>query len=195
MKEELINKIRQLQLLISVFVFIIVAFQCWIVSGLNITEIQVSAWGVTKDIGWMWNGSVVLVSLAILFNVIWWINKHKRLQYKGTFYILFTFMSFCLILVGLFPSGSHRILHEIPAFIYFFSYPMIIFAMAFINRKEIQYNEWIKHLSFSLLMIMIPLAFISAFKGMAISEMLHTIIVAIWNLTLLDIKHGIKREN
>lgn len=197
MKEELVNRIRQLQMLISIFVFIGVTIQCWTVTGLDITKIQISQWGADSDTWWLWNGAIMLVSVAILFNVIWWIYKHPRLRYKNIFYIIFSVLSVLLFMVGLFPTGQYKLLHDIPAFTYFFVYPFTIFAMAFLNRKRIQYKEWIKHLVLSIIMIILPLAFIKAFDGMGVSEILHTVIVAIWNMSLLAIKKkdGIKTEN
>ena len=70
---------------------------------------------------------------------------------------------------------------------------MVIFAMTFVNRKEIRYSEWVMHLMFSVVMIILPLSVLSVFKGMAISEILHTLIVGVWNITLLIINtHDIK---
>jgi len=62
--------------------------------------------------------------------------------------------------------------------------------MGAVNRDTIIYNEWLRHLILSISMITLPLIFIKAFDGMAISEILHTIVVTIWNLTLLK-KHEV----
>lgn len=185
MKDELINKIRQLQMIISVFVFILVTVLCWDITNFEITKIQISIWGANTHTWWMWNGSIFIVSIAILFNVLWWLYKHKRLKYKKIFYPIFIASSVCLFMVGLFPTGQYSLLHDVPAFIYFFMYPLTIFTLSFLNRKTVGYGEWIKHLILSVIMIILPLVFIRVFDGMAISEIIHTIIVAIWNLSLI----------
>lgn len=185
MKDELINKIRQLQMIISVAIFLLVTILCWDITNFDITKIQISIWGATTKTWWMWNGAILIVAGAILFNVIWWLYKHKRLKYKKIFYPIFIFCSVCLFMVGIFPTGQYKYLHDIPAFTYFFVYPFTIFALAYLNRKVIGYNEWIKHLVLSVLMIILPLVFIKIFDGMAISEIMHTGIVAIWNLSII----------
>lgn len=193
MKEEVINKIRQFQMLITVFIFIGVTVQCWTVTGFDITKIQISQWGADDNTGWLWNGVILLVATATLFNVIIWISHHQRLKYKKFFYFAFTLMSLLLFMVGIFPTGTFKWLHDIPAITYFFTYPLIIFTMAFLNRKSIKYSEWVKHVAFSALMVTLPLTVIWAFEGKAISEILHTTMVAAWNISLLGInKNKIK---
>jgi hypothetical membrane protein len=187
MKQELLNRIRQLQLLLSIVIFIGITAVSWFVTGFDITEIQISVWGSDGPTRWLWNGAIILISIAIWFNVMVWILHHKRLKYKIPFYILFTLLTGCLLMIGSFPTGQYQLLHDVPAVLYFFFYPMTIFFMAFVNRKEIQYQEWIRHLMFSVMMILIPLSLIAAFKGMAISEILHTLIVGFWNISLLII--------
>lgn len=188
MKQDLINRIRQLQLLLSIVIFIGITIVSWLVTGFDITEIQISAWGAHGPTSWLFNGSIILVSIAIWFNVVVWILHHKRLKYKSYFYTLFTLLTGCLVMVGSFPTGQYHLLHDVPAVIYFFCYPMTIFFMAFVNRKEIQYREWIRHLMFSVMMILIPLSLLAGFKGMAISEIIHTTIVGFWNISLLIIE-------
>jgi len=191
LRSALVGKIRQLQMIVTVFVFTLVVMLCWTTTDLEITEIQVSAWGAS-EIGWIWNTSVVLVSLAILFNVIYWIHNHQRMVSKKLFYGLFIIPSICLLMVGLFPTVKYDLLHNIPAVIYFTTYPLIIFLMAFLNRKEFHYREWLNHLIISVIMIILPLIFIKVFNGMAISQILHSFIVIIWNINILG-KHGVKK--
>lgn len=194
MNEKLVGRIRHLQLIATVFVFILVGLLCWDITGFDITKIQLSEWGVDSDTWWMWNGTLVLTAITILFNVSYWIYKHKRLRYKPIFYGLFTFMSICLILVSIFPTGYKQHMHDIPAFTYFFAYPLTIFVMGAVNRDNIRYNEWLKHLFLSITMMTLPLIFIKTFDGMAISEILHTVVVMIWNLTLLK-KHEVTKKD
>jgi hypothetical protein len=44
----------------------------------------------------------------MLFNIIWWLNKHKRIKHKKLFYILFSLCSAALLMVGLFPIGEYH---------------------------------------------------------------------------------------
>ena len=134
--------------------------------------------------GFQWNTSIMLVSLAILFNVLWWIYKHPRLKYKRLFYFGFTLMSVLLFMVGLFPIGHYKLMHDIPAYGYFMLYPLTIFTMTFLNRKNIHYGEWASHMTLSMIMIILPLIFLERLEGVALAEILHTVVVIVWNLTL-----------
>lgn len=185
MKEDLINKIRQLQMVVSVFVFIIVTFLCWDITNFDITAIQISIWGADEKTWWIFSGGILTVASAILFNVLWWIKQHKRLKYKNPFYILFTIATLCLFMVGIFPTQKYQLLHDVPAVTYFFLYPLSIFLLAHLNRKSLGYSEWKNHIIMGVAMIILPLIFIKVFDGMAISEIMHTIMVAIWNLSII----------
>lgn len=191
MKNKIVSNIRRLQIIISSIIFVLVTIMCWNVTGFDITEIQLSVWGKDSAVGLIWNSSVVMVSLAILFNALYWIKKHNRLKYKRLFYILFSIMSLSLLLVGVFPV-TYGWVHNVPAFFYFFAYPLLIFLMAFSNRRNIVFKEWIRHLTISICMIMLPLITISLFKGYAISEIIHTSVVIFWNISILENK---KRPN
>lgn len=193
MKDELVGKIRQLQMLVSIVIFIGVTVQCWVVTEFDVAKGYVSQWGADSETWYLWNGAIMLVSVATLFNVVWWIYKHPRLKYKKLYYSVFLFTAVCLFMVGLYPTGAYKYMHDVPAYLYFMIYPLAIFTMGFINRKRIHYNEWVRHLIISLVMITLPLAFMNSFEGKAVPEILHTIIVIIWNLTLLK-RYEVKRK-
>lgn len=190
MKNDLVTQIRRLQIIIMTVVFVLVTILCWLSTGFDIREIQVSEWGGDSKVGNVWNFSIALISIAILFNIIVWIKRHARLRFKKVFYALFSIVSLSLFTVAIFPH-THGAIHNIPAFIYFFAYPLVIFFMSFINRKKLLFKEWRKHLIISIFMITLPLLFLKFFNGYAISEIIHSAIVIIWNISIL----GLKRKN
>jgi hypothetical membrane protein len=181
-KSDLVRIIRRTQTIISIILFFIVLVFCWEVTGLDVKKIQLSYWGGSDmKYGWMWNSIVVLLSLSIFFNNILFIKKHTRLKKKNVPYILFSFVAISLFFVGTF-SLDYGLLHDIPAWFYFFTYPLSIFVMAYLNRDSLLYKEWFTHLIFSITMILLPLMFISFFDGLAVSEIAHSIIVSVWNI-------------
>ena len=109
------------------------------------------------------------------------IQKHVRLKYKKIPYIMFSLVAFCLFLVGCF-NIEYEALHDIPAWIYFFAYPFSIFTMAYLNRKILLYREWFTHLIFSIVMMLLPITFVTVFEGLAIPEILHSLTVCVWNI-------------
>jgi hypothetical membrane protein len=79
---------------------------------------------------------------------------------------------------------THTI-HDVTAYLYFFSYPLAVFLLAHFNRKHMQYKEWKHHTIFAVAMVVSPLLALKFFPGMAIPETIHTVIVIGWNLWIL----------
>jgi len=181
-KEDLIDIIRKTQTAISILLFFIISLFCWEINGLALKEIQISHWG-SNDVsyGWLWNGIIILLSITIFFNNFLFVKSHVRLKNKKIPYILFSFVSLNLFAVGVF-NVEWGVLHDLPAWVYFFSYPLSIFTMAYLNRTSLLYKEWFVHLVFSSLMIIIPLSLTTFFNGLAIPEIVHSSIVSIWNI-------------
>lgn len=181
-KSDLVRIIRRTQTTISIILFFIVLGFCWKVTGLNLKEIQISYWGDSDlKYGWLWNSIIILLSVSIFFNNILFIKKHTRLKEKNVSYILFSFVAFCLFLVGVF-NLEYGLLHNLPAWLYFFVYPFSIFTMSYLNRKYLLYKEWFTHLIFSVTMMVLPLIFVTTFNGLAIPEIIHSVIVCLWNI-------------
>lgn len=184
-KQELLLKFRKLQTIFSVLLFFFILIFFLVVTKFDVKEIQISHWGVMESVGWVFNYGLIIVSISTFFNVFYYIKNHNRIFYKNKLYILFGLVSFLLFLVGVFPVNINPSIHNISAFMYFFSYPMSIFILSHLNRKNIVYKEWITHLITSSLMIVVPSIFLSIFNGMAISEIIHTLLVMFWNIRIL----------
>jgi hypothetical membrane protein len=185
LKEELLRKFRRLQTIISVVLFLFVLLFFITTTDFNIKEIQVSKWGTLDETGWVFNSSLIILSISTFLNVFFYIKNHNRIIDKKFLYLLFGSVSFSLFLTGLFDVENNKIIHNFSAFTYFFAYPLAIFIMSHLNRKTINYNEWILHLSSSMSMVMAPLILIMFFNGMAIPEIVHTLVVMFWNISLL----------
>lgn len=180
---ERINKIRRIQSLISILVFTSAFLFCWYVTDFNIFEIQLSFWGVEKSSSMYWNCTIMLLSLSLFFNVDYYIKNHIRMINKKRLRIMFGSVFFSLFLTGL--VNMHYYIHNLTAVYYFFFLPLVIYLMAYLNKKTIQYKEWLGHIVFSSCMIILPLLFIHLFKGMAISEAIHSLIVMLWSVWIL----------
>lgn len=181
-KYDLVRIIRRTQTVVSVTLFLLTMLFCWQSTGLKLTEIQISYWGSSEmEYGWLWNSIIVMLSISIIINNILFVKRHSRLKYKTIPYILFSLVSFCLLLVGSF-NLEHNLLHDIPAWIYFFLYPLSIFTMAYLNRGTLHYKEWFTHLIFSIIMIVTPLMCLSFTEGLGLSEIVHSLIVISWNV-------------
>lgn len=181
-KSDLVSLIRRTQTIVSILLFFVVMFFCWKVTDLELNKIQLSHWGdPDMEYGWVWNSILILLSISILINDIIFIKRHCRLSRKIIPYTCFSIVSVCLFLLGIFHI-DYDILHDIPAWIYFFAYPFSIFTMAYLNRKTLLYREWFTHLIFSIVMIVIPLMSITISEGLGIAEIVHSVIVCTWNV-------------
>lgn len=179
-----VKKLRRIQTISSVIIFAVIFLSCWYVTKFNITEIQLSYWGVENNkLSPFWNITLMILAISMFFNVRHYIKEHKRMIYKGTIYFVFSTVFLSLFLTGMVTMDYK--LHNMVAFYYFFVYPFSIFLLSHFNRKTIQYREWLGHLCFSIAMIISPLLFIYFFKGMAISEAIHSAVVLSWSLWIL----------
>ncbi len=184
-KKELLTKFRKLQTIFSIFLFFFITFFFTITTDFNIKDIQISKWGTVDNFGWIFNLSLMVISISLLFNSFIYIKRHNRIINKNFFYLFFGITYFSLFFTGLFNVDYNKTVHNIFAYTYFFSYPLSIFLLSHINRKSILYKEWFYHLIFSIVMVFLPLFLMSFFNGMAIPEIAHTIIVMAWNLRII----------
>lgn len=176
---------RRTQTIISILLFIVVFFLCWYTTGFNLVNIQLSHFGINIITSKIWNICVCILSVSIFYNSFYYILDHTRLKYKNGFIAFFIFISICLCITGA-VDMSHD-LHDITAYIYFFTYPLAIYLFAHYNRKYLKYKEWLGHVILSLCMIVFPLLILPFFQGMAIVEIIHTLFVIVWNIYILNI--------
>ena len=179
-----IKLFRRVQTIISTLIFIGIFLMCWYVTGFSLVNIQLSFWGISK-LGWIWNSCLILLSISIFINVYYFIEHHQRLNtnYNSFLKYLFLLTSVFLFITGL--VNMTYALHNVVAYLYFFSYPLCIFLFSHLNRKSLKYRDWQIHTLFSSLMIILPVLSIKLFPGMAISETLHSVMVIGWNLWIL----------
>lgn len=177
------ERVRRIQTIVSIIIFIAVFLFCWHATNFNIFVIQLSYWGVAIKSSIYWNVTVMLLAISLFFNVDYYVKNHIRMIDKNIIRIVFASVFSALFITGL--VNMHYYIHNITAVYYFFVLPLVIYLMAYFNRKTIQYKEWLGHIIFSTCMILVPLLFIHIFKGMAISEILHSVIVMLWSIWIL----------
>lgn len=173
---------RVLQLSIAVILFIATFFICWYITKFNLTEIQLSKWGVIDSTSWIWNSTLLLLAVSCFYNIYHYIDIHE-FKYKTMFISLFAFECINIAILGLIPAGNF--IHMLVAYIYFFTTPLLIFIFAFLNRMFLTYQEWYIHAILSSFMMIYPLITLKLFSGHAISETIHSVIFIIWNAYLL----------
>lgn len=181
---DIISKIRRIQTIVSITIFIVVFLFSWYETKFNLLDIQLSYWGVADKASNYWNGMTMILALSLFFNVDYYVKHHIRMVDKQIIRLSFGSVFLSLFLTGL--INMHYKIHDFTAVYYFFLLPFTIYLMAYLNRKTIQYKEWLINVILSTCMIILPLIFINLFKGMAISETIHSIIVVLWGLWILN---------
>ncbi len=179
-----LNKFRNLQHIISSLIFLIIFCFFCTTTKLNLTEIQLSHWGGNHDFSWLWNFSVVLISISFYFNSKKYINSYPELNKRKTISLLFTITSICLFLTGVI-NINYLYPHDLFAFGYFLTAPLAIFSFAHFNPKKISVTAWRTNLTISTLLIVLPIIAIFFYNGLAISEIIHTVLIMSWNFIIL----------
>jgi hypothetical membrane protein len=183
MRENLVNMIRRFQTVIAIILFFAIFILCWKTTNFQITDIQLSLWGKSGFIGYLWNTAVCGLAISTLVNSILYIRKSNRIRWKWLSYGMFSIVSMALFATGFF-NLNWGMVHMFSAWIYFFVYPLVIFIHTHINRKTLHYLDWRDGIMISIGMIALPILSISLFSGLAIPETIHIIFVIIWNLKI-----------
>lgn len=183
MRERLINIIRLSQTIIAIVLFFAVFALCWWKTGFHLSNIQLSVWGKSGYIGYLWNTVICTLGISTLINSIFYIKKNTRIKWKWISYYMFSFVSLALFATGFF-NLNWGIIHIWSAWIYFFVYPLVIFIHTHINRKNLHYKDWRDGILISMGMIILPLLSSGFFFGLAIPETIHILFVIIWNLKI-----------
>lgn len=183
MRERLINIIRLSQTIIAIVLFFAVFALCWWRTGFYLSDIQLSEWGKSGFLGYMWNTVICTLGISTFINSILYINKSNRIKTKWLSYFMFGFVSLSLFCTGFF-NLNWGLAHIWSAWIYFFVYPFVIFIHSHLNRKVLHYVDWRDGMIISSSMIVIPLITMNLFFGLAIPETIHIIFVIIWNLKI-----------
>tara|TARA_A100001037_G_scaffold218541_1_gene196451 strand:+ start:5549 stop:6127 length:579 start_codon:yes stop_codon:yes gene_type:complete len=177
------RKLRKFQLSFATFIFLFILVYCWTITDYQITEIQLSKFGVHNDVKHWWNISMVLIAHFILRNVSTFLDENQRIKHGRIWKQFFGLGCLGLAIVGIVPMDPVGFdLHDLAAWGYFFLFPLTILSMAFFERKNIQHSEFLNHVILAALMAVLPSILFDIFHGLAIPELLHSSIVLYWNL-------------
>lgn len=172
------NKINRFQGLITSFLFISVFILFASITKFKITDIQLSYFGAYTDYNYLWNITIMVLSVSIYYNFKNYLDSKSKIFFKYFFLDFARFMSSCLFIVGFVPMPS--LIHTICAYFYFFFYPLFIYLFTYFNRLKLK-ESWYLFI-ISLLMITLPLIAIPFFKGKAYAEILHSVFMIMFHV-------------
>lgn len=174
--------LRKIQTVLSCAFFLAILSYCIAYSKHELTQVQLSYWGVEEIIGLIWNSTLMIMAISMHYNLAQFLLK-KRMYKAKALYWCFSFVYFTLFISGL-VTMEYKI-HTVAAYLYFFSYPFSIFLLYWFNRSKMSLYERRGHLLFIFAMILTPIILLFPFKGMAISEIGHSLVVVMWSLWIL----------
>jgi hypothetical membrane protein len=182
-----IKVFRKIQTVITLCLFTITFFLVWKTSDVDLAMFQLSYWGKGQPLSLAWNFSICIMALSGFFNVFHYITDHPRFLRREIFIAGFATSYLFLFLSGIFDL-SHPV-HTPAALGYFLMYPLCIFSLAYFNRRRMKFTEWAINTVFATAMVILPLSFLKVFTGMALSEIIHIVLVFLWNIWLLYIEN------
>ena len=125
---------------------------------------------------------MVLIAHFILRNISSFLEENQRIKYGRIWRQVFGLSCLGLAIVGIVPMESGTLdIHDIAAWSYFFMFPLTILLMAFFERKNIQHGEFLHHVITAAIMAILPSIIYDLFKGAAVAEVSHSLIVLYWN--------------
>jgi len=177
------EKFRKGQVIISSSFFIFIFFFFFKTIKANFIDIQLSYWGVNNNFSWLWNGTLILLSISMYINIHQFLKENNKYIYVKPIRFLFLLCMVSLFLTGAINMNYH--IHTIISYFYFFLYPTCILLFIHLNYKRLLFIRWKIHLLFSSLMIIVPMISLFEFKGLSIAETSHSIFILLWNLWIL----------
>jgi len=178
-------KFRKVQVIASTLTFCLVFVYFFLTSPRVFTDIQLSFWGVHSSHSWLWNSIVSVLAISMFINVHHYLWSFEKLKMRKHLIRLFGIVSIALFLTGAF-NANFFIVHNASAFFYFFMCPLAIFLISHFNSKNMSYAAWKNHILFSVAILCIPISLLFFFKGMAISESVHSFLILLWNYYILN---------
>lgn len=176
----------------SIIFFVLLGFCIWTVN-LKIVDISLSQFGIQKETSVIWNGLLFITGILLYVESVKNLIHHFA-KIPRYLFLLFTFSSICLLLTAI-VDMSYSEFHNIVAFLYFIGYSSSIFLFGK-NLLSPNFRMGMSCIIISLMSIFIPIFLVYALPGLAIPEIVHTIFIFLWMITMAwesEFKNILKR--
>jgi hypothetical protein len=174
-------------LMFSYIIFIITPIICYIlIEQFNLFTDPLTKFGLSENSSYLW------IFISLFFNLFLYVNSKiilKRQNIKQKFLSIILFFS----LINLFISTifiQYNTIHSLTAFIYFLTYPFFIFTYGFFIKKN-NPNVGLFSIGMSSLCLVLPITTLGIFKGFAIPEITHCLLVLFWNIKLIYTRNNV----
>ncbi len=178
-----ILRLKKVCSIIAVILFIFgVVFCSLAAKDLKLSEISLSTFGIDSKIGFVWNITLFLIGIFLYVDALrcvfmYFISDiiNKRLI------VSFTISTVFLLLTALIDM-THKF-HNFTAGAYFIGYTVSIFLFGFKLLKS-DFRIGMTSVVISICSAVVPILLTFFIKGLAISEIAHTIFIFMWVISL-----------
>lgn len=174
---------------ISIVIFTaLICFCLFSAPSLSLTTISLSKFGVSTGINYIWNIGLFIMGIILYSSVLKNIYLyHKDHIINNRLTLSFTIGTVMLLLTALIDMSYP--IHNITAVLYFIGYTFSIFLFGY-KLLESDFRMGMTSIIMSICSMIIPVVTLFIFPGLAIPEIIHTIFIFLWDITLtFDIEY------
>jgi hypothetical protein len=170
-----IEKLKRVHYIVSLSLFVITLCFCsYTASDLKLIDISLSHFGIYRDIGIIWNTSLIIVGITLFVEA--WQNITKYALGRRLLYIFG--LSICCLFLTACITMTHKI-HFYSAYIYFIGYTLGIFLFGF-RLIKVDFRIGITSIIIAVISVICPVALLLYLHSFAIPELTHTAIIFNW---------------
>lgn len=176
--------LRRIYLIFSVLLGIFSPIYCWYLRpGFNPMEKPLSDFGIQEPTWFLWNSSLVLLSIGIFLNAYTALRYYfKEKKYRYPLKLLLIVSSLSLFFTATIPM-DYELWHKIPAFLFFFSYNLFVFLFGlFRSLRSLKSGAISIFIGLSMLFSLLLLL---PFKSYGVFEIVYLVLILKWNIYFL----------
>jgi len=173
--KERIEKIKNTHYLVSIFLFVTTLCFCtYSATDLHLMQISLSHFGICKEIGVLWNGSLFIIGITLLIEA--YLNINKYLLNTWLLYLFGTAVICLFITAGI--DMTHKI-HFYSAYTYFIGFTLGMFIFGYRLIKT-DFRIGVTSIIIAVVSVLFPVIIVLYLHSFAIPELAHTSLVFTW---------------
>ena len=183
MSRRVVKKIRKIYIIFSITLGFITPLIClYFFPEFDPRKHPVSYFGILQKTNWIFMISLIIFSIAILWNGLTIIKKIiKNEKYKFWLELILLPSSLCLFLTGV-VTMDFGLLHQIPALLFFLSYNFFIFLFG-VLRSTSYVRKGLFSVIIGSLMLFSSLLLIP-FPSYGVAEIIYIFFILLWNIVM-----------
>lgn len=154
----------------------------------NLSDISLSRFGISEGTYLVWNIGLFILGVVLYLSVmrnVYLYHKDKIINKRLT--VLFAVSTVMLLFTAI--VDMRFSIHNILAILYFVGYTLSIFLFGY-KLLESDFRMGMTSICVAIASMIVPILSLFVFPGLAIPEIVHTLFIFLWDLTLtFDIEY------